>query len=230
MFNGCSYTKGAELEGPEGDYKGRDKKVYPYKVSQKTGLTYQNIASNGASFDTILRLTIEWFEAGNTCDLAIIQLTNLHRYEWISDEKGSIDVLMSQKKAILTLHPSFGPVWEGFHAIDNDSFKKYRFYKNLFFLKTYLESKNINYSFLSLNNLRIETGVVSKIPFARLCKINLSTIPHIQGGILEPLSTGRGHGDYTPNLGKMFYKGSHPSELGHEKIADYIINNFDYFQ
>jgi len=230
LFNGCSYTTGAELEGPERDYEGRDKKVYPYKISQKTGLTYQNIATNGASFDAIVRLTIEWFEAGNTCDLAIIQLTNPHRYEWISDKHKVVDVLMSRKNIMSEFDPSWGQVWEGFQMIDNDPYRKYRFYKNLFFLEQYLESKNINYSFLSLNNLREETGLVRKVPWHRLVKTNLSTVPYIQGGILESLGTGRGHGDYTPNLGTKFHAGTHPSELGHEKIADYIINNFDYFK
>ena len=85
LFSGCSWTFGSELEGISDDQEHRRKHRYSHLIAKKYNKTYDNIAEGGSSNDRIIRKTIEWFEQGNTCDIAIIQFTLVCRIEYITE-------------------------------------------------------------------------------------------------------------------------------------------------
>lgn len=86
LFNGCSFTEGAELQGITNNYEYRNTHRFSHVVSDLTGLTYANISKHGSSNKRILRTTVGWFEKGNTCDHATIQWTNRSRLEIFADK------------------------------------------------------------------------------------------------------------------------------------------------
>jgi hypothetical protein len=100
------------------------------------------------------------------------------------------------------------------------------FYKDLFLLEQYFEKKNIPYYFIKLSHINHILNH-KDVPWTSLCKTNYLDIPTINGDILTMKYEGD---DYTPDYSEddpkyKFLNGIHPSELGHQKIADYIIKH-----
>ena len=87
FFCGDSNTYGEELQGIENDHQKRIDLRYSSLVSKKLGKTHENISQSGACNDWIVKTVVEWFESGNTCETAIIQFSNAHRWGWY-DERG----------------------------------------------------------------------------------------------------------------------------------------------
>lgn len=238
LFNGCSFTQGCELEGKTKDFNYRDKHRYSHVIHKRTGKTYENIAISGVSNNRITRTTIEWFESGNTCDLAIIQFTMPQRIEFVSGLTGELS-LFAQFNFISHQPNDFYTIDI---PIDFDNLKKsyleyYRhvynlnmginnFYKDLFLLEQYFEKNNIPYYFLKICDVHhIQKSI--DVPWTVLCKNRYLDIPAINGDILMRQYIGK---DYTPDYSKddpkyKWLNGIHPSELGHQKIAEHIINH-----
>lgn len=239
LFNGCSFTEGGELEGINKDFKYRDQHRYSHIVSEKLGKTYDNISVSGNSNDRIVRETLEWFNAGNTCDLAIIQWSDISRVEYISP----------YAKHPVTFNPPFVVTgWVGIKKdheeikLAHEHFYKhyynpmlgiYNFYKNLYILEQFFEKNNINYFMIKLSPYffignQIPKSLLNDDPndlinfyWKTLCKHDFFTIPSIKDTMI-----GRDKENFTPNythLGFKYLMGTHPSELGHQKIANYII-------
>lgn len=90
LANGCSYTYGAGL-----DETLREEKVWPNQVKELLGYDrIINLAAGCGSNQRIVRTTIEWILSQpasileNT--LAIIQFTNLHRYEYYVPKQNKV--------------------------------------------------------------------------------------------------------------------------------------------
>jgi len=242
LFNGCSYTQGGELEGINKDYEYRDRHRYSHIVSERLEKTYDNISISGSSNDRIVRETLEWFNAGNTCDLAIIQWSHIDRLEYIS----------SYAKHPVNFNPPFvftgwgGPKRDHEETkIAHEHFYKhyynpmlgiYNFYKNLYILEQYCEKNNINYFMIKLSSkfsnksskllLNDNPEDLTNFYWKTLCKHDWFDIPPIR----DTMFNTREKENFTLNykhLGHQFLTGTHPSELGHQRIADFIINKIE---
>ena len=240
LFNGCSFTNGSELQGKNSDWEYRRLNRFSHIISEKTNKTYDNISIGGSSNDRIVRSTIEWFEAGNTCDLAIIQLTLISRIEFISNytaypvnfAPGANIPLMWEVEGKIENKKDYNDAKEAFESyyahVYNDNLGLYNFYKNLFVLEQYLEKNNIKYFFIKLAG---ERGWIDKpqknIYWRSCCKHTYSSIPAINGTILDIENKDYFTKDYSSE-GYPALNGKHPSELGHQKIADYIINKVNW--
>tara|TARA_S200002703_G_scaffold18305_1_gene14970 strand:- start:78 stop:782 length:705 start_codon:yes stop_codon:yes gene_type:complete len=229
LFNGCSYTWGGELEGINKDIEHRLTHRFSHLVSEKTGLTYTNISRSGSSNERILRTTAEWFEEGNTCDHAIIQWTNRNRVEYFSEKQVKNHHDTPRYYNIYSTIKSFNQlgksIQESFIHIQNDSNDQNNQDRCMYWMEHLLKDKcSFDYLKLQKESKEVfkeyyETGTYykhrTKFP-----------ITYINDDILNEsrifyCSRIEGY----PNLG-----GGHPNALGHRRIAEYIINNFDYFQ
>jgi hypothetical protein len=240
LFNGCSYTNGSELQGKENDFEYLRLHRFSHVISEKMNKTYENIALGGNSNERIVRTTIEWFESGNTCDLAIIQFTLMSRYEFISRHAahpvnfapGANIPLMWETEGKIDNKKDYNDAkdaYENYYKyVYNDNLGLYNFYKNLFILEQYLEKNNIPYYFIKLAGDRAWLDSPQKNVYWRnCCKHTYSSIPAINGTILDLEDKSNFTIDYSKD-GRPALNGKHPSELGHQKIADYIIKHYAY--
>jgi len=228
LFNGCSFTEGAELEGIAEDYEHQRLHRFSHLVSEKTGLTYANISKSGASNDKILRTTVEWFEEGNTCDHAIIQWTSRKRVEYLSETILKPDTTKLSKYYNIYPYQTFNQlgksILESFIHIQNDSNDQNNEDRCMYWMEKLLKDK-CSFDYLKLGK---ESKVIDE--YYKLASYHKHRtkfpITYIEGDILPKniIFYCRRIEGY-PNL-----SGGHPNALGHRRIADYIINNFDYFQ
>ena len=217
LFVGDSDTWGAELEGLEGDHARREALRFSNLVAQDLGKTHVNISKSGACNDWIVKQTVDWFEAGNTCDAAIIQFSEPRRWGYY-DKNGVYENMANQKgwaaegikNDQLEAHKAYyESVWSLHLELDN-------YYKNLFFLHSYLQYR-CRVLFNTLTS-RPMPGVAKykNIRFnswADLCK-------NIEIGEHKILIDGN-HCPYID--AKKALGGSHPNAQGHRNIADDIL-------
>ena len=231
LFNGCSFTEGAELEGFNKNYEYRDNNRFSHVVGELTGLTYANISKGGASNDRILRTTMEWFEEGNTCDHAIIQWTSRPRIEYFSEK---ILVDCNTTPNYYSIYPNMSilnrlgeSILQDISNIQNNSNDQHNEDRCMYWMEKLLKDK-CSFDYLKLRRqLKVcdeyyETGTYYKYR-------TKFPITYIRGDILSEKTDTDEDYCYTYKKVKTL-KGGHPSKLGHRKIAEYIINNFDYFQ
>lgn len=222
LFAGCSFTEGAELEGISKDKEYRRTHRFSHLVSEKTGLTYANISKGGSSNETILRSTVKWFEEGNTCDHAIIQWTNRHRIEYFS-EKILVDYVKAPNYHNIQPRSKEIPkhLLESFVNMQNDSNDQNNQDRCMYWMEQLLKDK-CSFDYLKLRKEK----EVSKEYYEIGTYYKHRPVTYIADDILK----NSGIFYCIPNAKYFWLTGRHPSKLGHQKIAEYIINNFDYFQ
>lgn len=216
LFNGCSFTFGSELQLIGGmDYLKSHR--FSRLVAEHFKVTYDNIAISGSSNDLIVENTIKWFEEGNTCDIAVIQFSTKSRTIWYDENKKPHNILIKKD----TRQSSNMRVLSKFYykLFYSDELGNQNACKNLFLLENYFEQNDIKYILLELPGINIDFNC----PWGKLCK-NIKI-----KNILDLIGTQGNDGktkDFNPHfcLPTKYGTGSHPSELGHEKIAQYIID------
>jgi len=239
LFNGCSYTFGGELEGLDNDLEYRRTHRFSHLVANHFGMTYDNISIPGICNDLIVEDTIQWFREGNTCDVAIIQLTYPERTVWYDNEKKSynirpniIDISKNFRMKRIVSSDQIARVSKSievskkyYTSIYCDYLGCQNYYKNVFLLKTYFSLKNIPHVILSS-----APPPKSDIGWNMMCNnVMIKNILGVSGIIGDK----KDHPHYfCENYAEklkfhknynMYLVGGHPNELGHQKIADYII-------
>ena len=217
FFCGDSDTFGTELEGLEGDHTKRETLRFSNLVAQDLGKTHVNISKSGACNDWIVKNTIDWFEAGNVCETAVIQFSEPRRwgyydkngvYENMANQKGWLAVGIKEDQ--LQAHQAYyESIWSEHLELDN-------YYKNLFFLHNYLQYK-----------CRVIFNTLTKRP-----------VPGV--GKYEKISSNSWY-DFCKNIevgehAKLINRewcpyidrskglmGTHPNPQGHRNIADDIL-------
>jgi hypothetical protein len=205
LFNGCSYTWGDELED-------REQERFSTLVSNHYQSDHTNISNCGRSNDAIARTTMEWFAAGNTCDLAIIQWTVISRIDgYDTDKKYYCVTTQTQYK------------WQEYYKkYYHDQLGVDTLFKNYYLLEQFFIQRNIPYFFLlhdCWDDIVINTDTIWK-KFIK--EKNLHFIRgncHHENTILESPSKSDIHFDK--------YKKGHPNSLGHQRLANYIIIYID---
>jgi hypothetical protein len=191
-------------------------------------MSYDNISSPANSNDAIVRETIEWFESGNTCDFAIIQFTYLERLEYVCNfynkplkiYTGLTQEYYWKDKYIKKIYEfSKQMIMSYYKEVYNHSDAMCRFYKNLFLLEQYFEKNNIKYYLMKINTTKLNFDKEAKL-WKNICKHKYNELTPICNGILnEPFN----NADYCEKKENLFYSGEHPSEIGHQKIANHVI-------
>ena len=234
LFNGCSFTEGVELEGIAEDYEYQRLHRFSHVVSEKTGLTYTNISRSGSSNERILRTTAEWFEEGNTCDHAIIQWTHRWRVEYFSNFnllKTSIN--SNQKPKFFDIIPRIKEIYNSrgndlarnFISIQNDSNDQHNEDRCMYWMEQLLKDRcSFDYLKLRKENMNVGDRYYQLSPYYKYR--TKFPITYIVSDILKDSEV-----FFCKKIkGSIVLNGGHPNALGHRRIADYIINNFDYFQ
>ena len=229
FFCGDSDTWGAELEGLEGDHAKRESLRFSNLVAQDLGKTHHNISKSGACNDWIVKQTVDWFEAGNTCDAAIIQFSEPRRWGYY-DKKGVYESMAGQKgwghsgikEDQLIAHKAYyESVWSLHLELDN-------YYKNLFFLSNYLNYKIAtegSYSYMKKPKVIFNT--LTKRP-----KLGQGHYETVKSNSWYDLCKNIAVGEHGRLIGKnrcplidrnKFLGGTHPNPQGHRNIADDIL-------
>ena len=228
FFCGDSDTYGMELEGLEGDHTKRESLRFSNLVSQDLGKTHHNISKSGACNDWIVKNTIDWFEAGNVCETAVIQFSEPRRWGYYDSEgvyenmpnqnyenkiKGSKWHFGVKEDQLIAHQVYYESIWSMHLELDN-------YWKNLFFLHNYLQYK-CQVLFNTLTTSPVPgVGKYEKFPtnsWYDLCKnIEIGEHTNIVQDHRCPLI------DRSKGL-----MGSHPSAQGHRNIADDILRRLD---
>lgn len=198
LFNGCSWTYGAEL--PVFSEYEWEKWRYSTIVANNFRCEHLNIAMNGSSNDRIVRTTIEELE-NNKYDLVVVQWSLHERTEIneTSDYSKFIKLspnrakIINCEKSILYYRELYGPYMGTIN-----------YQKNKYLLSQYLKSKNINYFYINHSKSIEFTNPFSVLPQDKDILV-LKDILQI--------------GDYCENR--------HPNIQGHKKIANCLIDHIE---
>lgn len=204
LFCGDSWTFGGELDqlNPE-LYDYRREHRFSHVVSQKLNKTYYNVSRGGVSNDWIVQHTVDWFQRGNSCDIAVIQFTVNSRISFFNKNSYHSRQAFEIKENI----PEY---------LTNDFNVHQKYKKNLFFLDLYLKSKNVKPIYLTIQKRQKFDEPVFWELYCKSIKVqNLVDIMELdrKNNFIKPQT----HIDRSLN-------GSHPSVKGHIEIANYIIS------
>lgn len=228
LFNGCSFTAGAELGGVEQDFNYRDKHRFSRVISERTGLSYANISEGASSNSGILKRTVEWFEQGNTCDHAIIQWTHRNRFDHINEQCEyysifplmSLDNISKEKNYLARKRIEYWKHYKHNHSFINDEYNQDMC---MYWMEYFLKDKC---SFFYIKkNIDIPEIPEKYYEISAYYKYRNKIKMHsIVDNILDRST------DYCSPVPGTTLTGNHPNELGHQKIADYILNHDCYFK
>ena len=210
LFCGDSWTFGGELDqlNPE-LYDYRREHRFSHVVSQKLNKTYYNISLGGVSNDWIVQHTVDWFQRGNSCDVAVIQFTLNSRISYFYQNIYHTKQLFQIEKFL----PKF---------LTNDFNAHQSYRKNLFFLDVYLKSINVKPIYLTIQE---KQKFDRNVFWERYCKdIRVQNL-------FEILDFDKKNNYIKPQTHIHWsLTGSHPSVCGHKIIADYLMENIYYFK
>lgn len=232
--NGCSFTWGGELYKSLYDRNGelleyfnpdpvnqeRLTKLWPHHLANHLGATEcVNLSMGSGSNDRIVRTTLDFFtQQPNTNGwTAVIQWAWPHRFEYWEEETQAWTLII----------PSCGTLGKNgyINAFDRVSKFKDEVYKNY---NDYTYSQKYWTHVVSLANFFNANGI--KYYFVNLLTTGFYNLLHEhQRTHLETRIRWIGNGP-RHNLVNMFdskFPSTHPTELGHQQIADYFYQRFD---
>jgi hypothetical protein len=201
FYNGCSCTWGDELQN-------REQERYSTLVSNHYNAPHVNISECGISNDAIARTTMEWFANGNTCDLAIIQWTVISRIDGYDRAKEKYICVTTQTQT----------KWaEYYRKYYHDQLGFDALFKNYYLLEQFFIQKNIPYFFIIHD-----------------CWDQI--LPSVWNNYIKEKNYHymRGNSNFLNIIldKEIYFEGTkgHPNSLGHQAIANYIIDNIGNFQ
>jgi len=225
LFNGCSFTAGAELEGPNKDLEHRITHRFSHLVAEHYNKTYDNISQSGVSNDWIIESTVGWFEEGNTCDVAVIQFTDKSRTIWY-DQNNKTRHNFGIRKSKTYLHYNLNSLY--YKLFYSEILGTQNYYKNLFFMSQYLKNKSIKKIIFLTINRNLPEDIFGWARYYKEPKIkSVSDLIGISGNKNLSIIDNE---NYCRFYGHNTITGGHPSEIGHQKIAQYIIDTIGTFQ
>ena len=192
-FNGCSYTKGLELDDWE-----RDR--FSTLVSNHFKADHLNHARSGQSNDKIVLRSLEFLE-NNSCDYAIIMLTHCQR-----------NTFCGPKKSYPSLDRDFYEKYYDDLLRLNGDVGRLNFYKNRYILEQEFKKRNIPLLLLQYHDVK------GKNLWRRMCNGEIQTVSGEKKSLLGIFGNKKYY--YNDNKKEILF---HFNIKGHRKIADYII-------
>lgn len=232
LFCGDSYTWGEELQGPEGNHTRRINQRFSHVVSTALNKTYENISHSGRSNDWIVKKTIQWFEAGNSCDTAIIQFSHPKRWIWY-DMNGNTHHMPGnytrKEKYLLKNFEKQEAQKAYFEFISSRYLSQDNYWKNMFLLRNYLKDKCDT---IHLTLTVAPRGVVGKDYKKNFWYQCVGDVKIIELQPLLYMGSEKNIENWCPELrddtlddnNNKRFSGTHPSAKGHQKIAESILN------
>lgn len=215
LFCGDSWTYGSELDqlNPE-LYEYRRRNRFSHIVSEKLNKTYYNISEAGASNDWITYHAIDWFESGNTCDIAVIQFSKYGRISYYDTRNKAYKTFFLSELVKSVKNQDYIV-----KNLINDYAGYQNYFKNLFVLNNYLKNRGVKIIYLTIqSSLSFEDNQY----WASYCKdIKMDCLLNI---------IDRQRGEYCIaqlDAKSKVLNGYHPSVRGHSVIADHIINRIN---
>jgi hypothetical protein len=219
LFCGDSWTYGGELDqfNPE-LYKFRRRKRFSQIVSERLNKTYYNISKPGASNDWIAYHAIDWFEQGNTCDIAVIQFSVYCRFSYYDTRNKELKRLLPGDVINKVKNEDYFA-----KTLINEYNGYQNYFKNLFVLNKYLKNRGVK--ILYLNIQKPIRHIEDNQYWASYCKdIEVDCLYDVIGHVGD----GRNPNFIRPQLiTNKTLPGIHPSVMGHSVIADHIINKLN---
>jgi hypothetical protein len=207
IFVGCSFTWGLELG------ERREEQRFSRLVCDELGAEEINISRCGWSNDMILHNFLKQPKA----DVAVIQWSSISRWQVWNDNSNEWELLLANEK-IKRDKDSYMKGNMFYRYIYNFRMGIESFWKNVYIAEQYCKENNIKLIGINKSNDILKTYTSQ---YEHLCNYKAK---FIKGNII-PVPK-----ENTPEWYEYWMKDVHPSPKGHRKIADYIINNFDYFQ
>ena len=216
FFCGDSWTWGAELEIENPDPNFRETHIFSYYVGQRTNKSVYNISHPGESNDWIVRSMFDWFECGNSADVAVIQWTYWCRvsYHNLNNEFLSVKPQLTVPRTGKSFADPTFPFWNNYYEHCYTDYSGYQmWFKNLIFTDLYLKSKGVKPIYLTIQpelyNMRMDY-------YSRYKEVGkIQDLFALLGDSKNYVNTEREN--YDPCAG-------HPNSKGHSIIADYIIS------
>ena len=229
LFHGCSITWGDELED-------RENERYSKLVSNHFLTEDCNISHCGNSNDRIVRESIKQLQ-DNTFDIVVLQFTVHSRMEWF-DKQGfphrfTPQLTTSHGKLKLKgiagrddLRERMFSAGKWFYKfVYNDILGVENMWKNIFLFDSYCKANNITFIPILADHFHgvirspkmFYHGANGRGWWKPLCQD--IPITYIHGDIIGHKKDGIGKHYY----GDYHAKGNHPNALGHQKIAEKLI-------
>lgn len=241
--NGCSWTHGAELEGPEQNEEYRERHRWSQVIADRCGVTVFNHSESGASNDQIVRKAMRWFAAGNTCDVALIQMTLPNRIEWRMKNKkfrslsvGNLirDQLRSSFDRIVFNKRNPGLIKASTAYIEHihyDLWSQHYMNKQQWILEKILEENTTQYELIHLMNYEQDPFLDDGEWYPNLKK-EIFPIWNIIPFPWEHKDNKKFYckdyyKDHPKDIEYVNYNGTHPGPLGHQKIAEHFIDKVE---
>jgi len=205
--NGCSYTSGCELEGPNvGDSQYNKDRAWPSILAKKLGAKVINESKAGGSNDRIVRTTLDWILNNSSTEelLVVIGWTDPYRSEIKIDGKYihlcSAFLQDKKNKVLKEAHRHF----TAFYC--DDSYAQPKKVHQIILMQDFLKFHRIKYFFFN-SILPIYTKY-SKNPSIRQ---NIDVKYY-----LDPFDIKRSMMNRVFRIFKPVEWGTHPEEAGHK--------------
>ena len=203
FFCGDSWTYGDELEESH-----REACRWSNIVSERTGRSSYNLSTPGNSNDWITTALLDWFESGNTSDVAVVQFTYNSRISYWTT-KSALQIVAPQ---IVEREEHY---WDPFIKFYSDYYREcYTDYsgcqmyaKNLCLIDSYLKSRGVKPIYLTIQPPVFNIPLDYFLGYSRKCAVKY---------LVDVIGTRK------ENYVKSSY---HPNITGHSIIADYIISH-----
>ena len=184
---------------------------YSKIIGERLNRSVIDISTNAASNDRIVRTTIDWFESGNTCDIALIHLSEDYRTDYPKDYNQYDTVTPEGIRDYKFPKENYGKLSLYYKTYFNTFIGSDNFYKNQFLLEQYFENHNIPYYMMCLYPPSVDS------PWKDWVKHKTLQGTHYKKDSLL------GNVEQNPS----HYHHHHPSELGHHMLAQHIIDNIE---
>lgn len=213
FFCGDSWTWGGELDVENPDPIFRATNNFSAYVGQRTNKSVYNISLPGVSNDWIVRSMFDWFECGNSADVAVIQWTFWSRVSYHTLNNKFVTVKPETVVGTSFSDPTY-PFWKNFFEHCYTDYSGHQMWsKNLIFADLYLKSKGVKPIYLTLQHEMLDLRIDYYSQYKEAGKFQI--LPALLGDSCNYVNTVREN--YDPCRG-------HPNSKGHSIIADYIIS------
>lgn len=231
LFCGCSYAFGDELQAQHHYFQTGEKLKHAYLggkyqfenrysrlVANHFGAKDFNLSGCGFANDLIVAKTVEFVNDQFHPDLAIIQFSHPTRFLGFDNMYGWRSILPSGTEGDMSLLLKTAEKFF-YKYVYHDKMAMMHYWRNMYLLQEMFKAKGIEYFFLRCAGDTTPDDLFHPyLDRSRILEKNMWQ------HLLEQYNP-----KYRVSKIKGITPGGHPNELGHKKIADYLINTIEQY-